>query len=236
MLVFVLVAAIHVRHAWALGGRQRLWHVTHVLMALGMIDMYWPAAPMPVHDDAGTAVFGVAAAVVVILGVRRPSGGEATRWLSALAAVDLCLMAYMFLAARGAAMPVTALFVAWCSIEAAGWLSGALPKMVARAGPGLCATAGCELERRPGPFDSGRWIVAREQARTGYRSSGPCAGPEPQRRMAHAHHAGRREREMGYMLLVMQLAMPAMPSTPGMPGMPGMRPSIDTAPRAEHDS
>jgi hypothetical protein len=43
-LAFIAIVVIHVRHLRDTRGQQRLWHSTHVLMAVGMVFMYAPAS------------------------------------------------------------------------------------------------------------------------------------------------------------------------------------------------
>lgn len=117
VVLFLVVAALHVRHALGKLLWTRVWHGAHELMAFGMIAMLVPAISSAVSGPLGTGLFGLAAVLALVR-----AGFEsvrARRWLWVLTAVDLAAMAYMF------AMPmlpwVTWLLASWLLVQAAGW-------------------------------------------------------------------------------------------------------------------
>jgi len=117
VVLFLAVAALHLRHALGKQLWTRVWHGAHELMAFGMIAMLVPAISAAVSGALGAGLFGLAA----VLGLVR-AGFEAVparRWLWVLTAVDLGAMAYMF------ALPglpwLTWLLAAWLLVQAAGW-------------------------------------------------------------------------------------------------------------------
>lgn len=121
--VFVVVLAVHLRHALSMVGLQRAWHGTHLLMAIGMIDMFWPWGAMPVGESVGVVVFIIATVAAVLVTVQQAvRSGRYGLWT--LAAVDLASMAYMFAMLTTRIAAVSVVLVAWFLLEAAGWFHG----------------------------------------------------------------------------------------------------------------
>ncbi|ASW53420.1 DUF5134 domain-containing protein [Plantactinospora sp. KBS50] len=126
-VLFFVIALVHGWHlAWA-AGQARFWHLAHLLMALGMMDMFWPAGRMPVGAVPGEIIFGVAAVAVLgfiaVAVIRRTP--PAAAWL--LTAFDLAAMVYMF-ALMSTRFPaaITVLLAAAFVVESAGWATGKL--------------------------------------------------------------------------------------------------------------
>lgn len=117
VVLFLLVAVLHVRHALGKQLWTRVWHVAHVLMAFGMIAMLVPSISMVVAGPVGTGLFGLAAVLALVrAGFERFS---ARRWLWVLTAVDLGAMAYMLATPM---LPwLTLLLAAWLLVQAIGW-------------------------------------------------------------------------------------------------------------------
>jgi hypothetical protein len=124
-VLFIAIAMVHIWHlVWA-AGQARFWHTAHLLMALGMTDMFWPNGRMPVGARVGEIVFGAAVASVlgflaVAAARRRPLAGA---W--PLTAFDLAAMVYMFamMSTRLPAVLTVLLAVAFV-VESAGWATG----------------------------------------------------------------------------------------------------------------
>lgn len=125
-MVFLVVLAVHLGHLWSMRGRARAWHAAHVLMALGMVDMYRPAERMLIGRVGGVAVFTAAAVLVAVLAL--VDGVRNGRWnrLWAVSAVDLALMAWMFQMMQTRVQVVTILATAWFVMETVGWATGRL--------------------------------------------------------------------------------------------------------------
>jgi hypothetical protein len=127
VVVYVGVMVVHLWHLRAGALRERVWHATHVLMALGMIDMFAPTHHLIVAAELGRLVFVVAAvgtlAYVAAVVVR----GERLGWLWPALAADLAAMAYMFVMPIPGFTWLTGVLVAWFALEAAGWVTGSLP-------------------------------------------------------------------------------------------------------------
>ena len=67
-VVFAVIVAVHLWHLRASAGRERAWHTGHVLMALGMMDMFAPTSHMIVAARIGKLVFAAAVIVSHIVG------------------------------------------------------------------------------------------------------------------------------------------------------------------------
>jgi Domain of unknown function (DUF5134) len=138
----IAYAAIVVVHAWHMRNpalRVKVWHATHVLMAVGMIYMFAPTGRFMVAAHIGQAVF--AAAVLgtfayVAVGVVR---GERLGWLWPATATDLAAMVYMFAAPIPEFRWLTGIFVGWSTLQAVGWLTGVLPRWADLGSPAGCS-------------------------------------------------------------------------------------------------
>ena len=151
VVLMAAVAVVHVRHLLTLPDITRAWHTGHVLMAAGMVVMFWPGGTLltPTVGVVGRVVFVVAALAAATWSVvdRRRRG----RWTSVwpLLTADLAAMVWMFAvmapggAGMGAAMGpggstsmgptwVNAVLALWFAVEAARWLSGSLVRSAER--------------------------------------------------------------------------------------------------------
>jgi hypothetical protein len=121
-VVFLAVAATHMRHMTQTTGQQRPWHACHVLMAAGMAFMYAPTQidPLAIPTPLWRLVFaatGIIASLWAIGGVGRIS---TLIWL--LSSIDLYVMLYMWSGPRGAdAAPLTWILAAYLLAEATMW-------------------------------------------------------------------------------------------------------------------
>lgn len=135
-VLFVLVAIVHVAHLAVMSGRHCLWHAVHVLMAVGMVVMFWPGGVLLVPAAVVVTVYSLAAGTLavglVVARLRRARLGPL--WLANV--VDLTAMAYMF------AMPTTRLAwlsvlgAVWFAVQMLGWASGRLGRVLERGGLG----------------------------------------------------------------------------------------------------
>ena len=129
VLVYAAIATWHLVHLTTMAGVSRLWHAAHVLMAAGMIDMFWPWGGMPAGPGAGEAVFAAAAVAAGFLALVTvtASRGRPVRGLWLLTAADLAVMVYMFaLMSLRYLVVVTVLLAGWQLAEAAAWAAGRL--------------------------------------------------------------------------------------------------------------
>lgn len=123
------VVIVHLWHLIAVPAMVRVWHGTHVLMALGMIDMFLPTAKPIVPARIGQITFGVAALTVlgfVVTGLLR---GRRVWWLWPVVGVDMAGMLYMFALPAAGTGWLSVLLVGWFVLQAVGWASGVLPSL-----------------------------------------------------------------------------------------------------------
>lgn len=138
-VIFLVILVAHAVHALGVRGRSRPWHGVHVLMALGMLDMFWPADEMPVPATPGKVTFAVAAVGALGATAWFSRGERGMSWPWLIAAVDLGAMAYMFEMMESKNAVVTVLLAAWFLVEAAGWASGRLSTVAEREALSLAA-------------------------------------------------------------------------------------------------
>jgi hypothetical protein len=139
--VFAVVALVHVGHVALMHGRHRRWHAGHVLMAVGMVVMFWPGARSLVPASAGVAVYAVAAAGVAVTLVVSRLRGARVGWLWLLGVVDFAAMAYMFAMMTTAVAWLSVLVAVWFVVQAIGWASGWLGRALEHGGLGEPAPA-----------------------------------------------------------------------------------------------
>jgi hypothetical protein len=142
VVVFAIVVAVHLWHVRAGVAHERAWHTAHVLMALGMIDMFAPTRQMIVSAAIGRVVFVVAAVATLTYASALVIRGELLGWLWPALAADLAAMVYMFATPPPGLMWFTAILVGWSVLQAVGWLTGVLPAWADLGAPrdGLATT------------------------------------------------------------------------------------------------
>lgn len=124
-IVFAVILIVHAIHLTQVRGWARLWHTGHVLMALGMVDMYWPGGSMPVGERSGELIYGALTVIaVLIVGFRWARGHRDALWT--LLAIDFAVMTYMFAMMSDRFELLTVLVSAWSLAQAAAWFSGQL--------------------------------------------------------------------------------------------------------------
>lgn len=134
---FAMVALVHLGHAAVMSGRHRLWHVGHVLMAAGMLVMFWPGEPLlGMSAGIGIWVYALAAGVLalglVIAWSRHIRLGPL--WL--VSVVDFVAMAYMFAMMQTQFVWLSVLAAVWFAAQAIGWTGGWLGRVLERGGLG----------------------------------------------------------------------------------------------------
>lgn len=127
-LALMLVALLHVWHAYAQPGQGRWWHSTHIAMALGMAAMY-AADPMDQRalDHTLAVIFGILTLVLLVATVliRQREHVLNPRWVAT--AVDTAAMTYMaVLMPSPSDVPaaITWIVVGYLGVETLAWLSG----------------------------------------------------------------------------------------------------------------
>jgi hypothetical protein len=122
LLVFVAILVAHSRHLISTRGQRRAWHGGHVLMALGMVSMYAPAAigrlGIPGRLGQLAALYAAGLTLAWVLARLLDSGQANLLWL--LTALDLAAMAERWSPDRVSA-PLTWLLVSYFAVQAALW-------------------------------------------------------------------------------------------------------------------
>ncbi len=225
VVALTVVAAVHLRHLVSLPDVTRAWHAGHVLMALGMIAMFWPhgallAAP---SGAVGRVVFVAAAVAAVVWALvdRVRSGRWALVWL--LLAADMAVMVWMFLTmapageawgvlahvgASTVALGAHAVLGTWFLLEALGWASGRLVR-ASEHDLHLELPVASGLEAVPSVTEGGSRAVRSREVPAGERAApdgeratvAGAAGPAP-----HAWHG----RSLRVTLTIMSASMACM--------------------------
>ncbi len=262
VLALTVVTVVHLRHLVRLPDVTRVWHLGHVLTALGMIAMFWPGGALlrPPSGVLGIAVFTAGALAVAAWSVvdRSRRGRWTLVW--PLLALDMAAMVWMFvtMAPVGeAAGPmaagsmstgpaaVDAVIGAWFAVEALGWASGWLVRASEHDLHLELPVVGGE-EAVPARSDAGA-----SGARGGAAPAVPAGFHGEQEPLAagargtrgSAWH-GRSLRvtltlmsaSMAFMLLTMALGPTHGPTGPGMTDMTGMTSMSASASAASADA
>lgn len=121
-LVFLGVFLIHLRHLFETGGRRRLWHSGHVVMAIGMAFMFAPASidHLNIPTSFWQIIFGGATLVVIAWMVTEALERHALNALWVVMVTDLAAMVYMW-SPSGFRAPVTWLLVAYFTAQSLLW-------------------------------------------------------------------------------------------------------------------
>jgi len=127
--VFAVITILHLVHVARLSGRARIWHCGHTVMALGMVDMYWPTGSPPIGERPGTIGFAILAVIAALAAIGDRLRGR-TPWLWVLLALDFAAMTVMFALMSHSWVFLTLLVTFWCLIEAVAWFGGLLNREV----------------------------------------------------------------------------------------------------------
>jgi Domain of unknown function (DUF5134) len=123
--VFVSIAVSHCRHLLATRGQLRVWHSGHVLMAVGMVFMYAPAAvePLTITPDAWQLTFSLAVGSSLVWVLAQLLDRLPINVLWVLMGVDLAAMLYMWVPGAFSAT-LSWLLVAYFAVQACLWATG----------------------------------------------------------------------------------------------------------------
>jgi hypothetical protein len=226
--VFAVMVAIHLGHTYSAPGRVAVWHLAHVLMALGMIVMFLPTGGMVVPAGVGEVVFAAAALATGGFRIVTLVRGSPVGWLWLILGIDLAAMVYMFALPTTPLEWLTVALVAWFALQAMGWATGRLCLLAAESGLSrspettsirVPATVPATGSAESGPVD------LRAAADSG--GSTDSADTTAAGKAAHAQLDSGTIRltltvmsvAMAYMLLAMQFGMVDMPGMGGMPGL-----------------
>lgn len=220
---YVVIVVLHVRHAATMSGAGRWWHSGHIVMALGMADMFWPHPPHSffIPSTGWTIIFAVGAVAALVMAVRRSFVDRRPSLLWLVVAVDFGAMTWMWVMMRFSAPLLTIAFIVWCVIEAVGWMTGAL---VSEADTALHASSAVAKSAVPAGHGDGHSAGPSTELPVG---PGDDASPQS----AHGDHVSHGGLSMRISLAVMALGMAFMFAVMqfGMPAhMSGMGTSSDS--------
>lgn len=122
--LYAWVLSSHLIHVAYMRAQPRAWHLTHVLMSLGMLYMFtpWHGDPLPMRYWQAT--FEVAAGAIALFVVMQWARGHAVNLLWFVQLISMGAMAFMF-ALGGHASPtaraITYVLIAFYLLEPAGW-------------------------------------------------------------------------------------------------------------------
>lgn len=121
-LLFVVILVIHLRHVLETHGERRIWHSSHVLMALGMVFMFAPSSIDHFNVPAAfwQLAFANAATAALAWVLVQVLNGRAVNLLWLVIATDLAAMVYMW-APSGFVAPISWLLVAYFALQALAW-------------------------------------------------------------------------------------------------------------------
>jgi len=125
-VVFVAIFVIHLRHVLETHGQRRVWHSSHVLMAVGMVFMFAPSSIDHFNIPATfwQLVFANAAGACLAWILVQILGGRSVNLLWLIISIDLAAMVYMW-SPEGFVAPVTWLLVAYFAAQAVLWATDA---------------------------------------------------------------------------------------------------------------
>ena len=119
-VAYLLILAVHLRHLLEVRGEARVWHLVHVLMALGMVNMAIPTAwtglsGMPVNATVTGYFFAVITVFCAAMTGFALSDRDRVTTLWAMVSVGAAGMTWMYLyvGRDGWYAAVTVAFVAW---------------------------------------------------------------------------------------------------------------------------
>lgn len=222
---YAVILALHVVHAVRMPGLARWWHLSHILMAAGMIDMFLPGdLILPAH--AWMLLFAAGALAALAVAAVRTSRTHRIPALWSVVAIDLGAMVVMFEMMQRRWLAVSVLLATWFLLEAVGWGSGR-----------LVAVAADELHTTPEAVEAAM-APERDGPAAPTPPAHPVEFPEPDERegvlatkqhhavstVAHGHvlriSLAVMSLGMTYMFLAMQFGMAMAGTMPGSPSGP----------------
>lgn len=116
------VVMVHAWHALLMPGQRRWWHLTHIVMAIGMALMYLlPRVPYAALYSTGLGLFAVTTLVVVTTTVVARSREGAINPIWVVTALDYLAMTYMLINPGLRPEWLSYLFVAYLASEIVAW-------------------------------------------------------------------------------------------------------------------
>lgn len=125
----IVVIVPHLRHVTVTAGQHRWWHAGHIIMALGMAQMYLLGMGTPAVDNALSGLFGASTLVVLVVAARCRTREGVVNPLWIATALDMAAMAYMYAPQSLRPAPLTWLVIVYLVMQAAAWATGAWGRM-----------------------------------------------------------------------------------------------------------
>lgn len=128
-IMSLLVIVPHITHVLATTGQHRWWHIAHIVMAIGMAQMFLFGMANPFINGTFAGLF-VAITCLLLATTAWSRAREGTvnpLWIAT--AVDIAAMAYMYAPASARPGPVTWLLIVYLVAQAVAWASGAWGKV-----------------------------------------------------------------------------------------------------------
>lgn len=198
-IVSLLVLVPHITHVVATTGQHRWWHVGHIVMAIGMAQMFLFGMGNPFISGTFAGLF-VAITCLLLATTAWSRAREGTvnpLWIAT--AVDTAAMAYMYAPASARPATVTWLLIVYLVAQAVAWASGAWGKVPAFTLEASATAAGTGDE--PG------WRIYADRAACpdGSVPMGVAVAPRPRLGLS-----GRKDPGVRATLTIMALAMAYM--------------------------
>ena len=125
VVALAIALLTHLGHVYRMSGQHRWWLIGHVLMAAAMIPMYMPEL-VGEADLSGLALqlFISAALVVAAVSIALRFRENVTNPLWVMLAVDLAIMAYMWLPTMNRPPALDGLLAIYFGAQVLAWLFG----------------------------------------------------------------------------------------------------------------
>lgn len=135
IVILGTAALLHLGHARGMIGQRRYWHIGHVLMAVGMAEMYLPFSARVVSDAVGIILFALAAgaAAAAAVWLRRSEGTWPVLWI--LSSAEMAAMVYMFLPMTAHSLLISYVLAAYLLGQSLLWAFGAWDRYLLPARP-----------------------------------------------------------------------------------------------------
>jgi hypothetical protein len=146
------VVVVHAGHAASMPGQRRWWHLTHIVMAIGMALMYLlPRIPYAALYSAGLGLFAVSTFAVVTATVVARSREGAVNPIWVVTALDYLAMTYMQIDPGLRPDWLSYLFVAYLASDIVAWCARLFDRFAVFSHPAVTVPAVAVAPGGPGP-------------------------------------------------------------------------------------
>ena len=145
------VVWVHAGHAWSMPGQRRWWHLTHIVMAIGMALMYLlPRMQYQPLYSVGLVLFAVITVAVITATVVARSREGAVNPILVVSALDYLAMTYMLIDPGLRPDWLSYLFVAYLASEIVAWGARWFDRLPVFTGPAVTAPVVAVASGGPG--------------------------------------------------------------------------------------